>query len=112
MPAKPGIRYWCSRNDSRFHSEGYGTPRLKHGCAYCGAPLVTETGHWVVFTRDPVTWAYTQEVPGCRFPGQKAAERRVQEKLDTEGYGPGFVTRWVPDTEGEPACTRQQPPST
>jgi hypothetical protein len=25
------------------------------------------------------------------FPGQKAAERRVQQKLAAEGYSPGFV---------------------
>lgn len=116
---KSGIRYWCSRDDSRgatghFHSHGFGKPRLKYGCTYCRGPLVTETGYWVVFTRDPVTWAYTREVPGCRFPGQKAAERCVQEKHDTEGYDPGFVTRWVPDNTGtETACTpQQQQPST
>lgn len=98
--SKLGLRYWCSRQDStpgreQYHSQGYGTPRLKHGCAYCRAPLATEAGQWVVFTRDPVTFAYTQEVPGCRFPGQKAAERRVAEKLAAEGYNPGFVARWV-----------------
>lgn len=98
--SKLGLRYWCSRQDAtpgreQSHSQGHGTPRLKYGCAYCRAPLVTEAGQWVVFTRDPATLAFTREVPGCRFPGQKAAERRVQEKLDAEGYSPGFVARWV-----------------
>lgn len=98
--AGPGLRYWCSRQDStpgreRSHSQGYGQPRLKYGCAYCRAPLLTETGQWVVFTRDPETLAYTQAVSGCRFPGQRAAERRVAAKLAAEGHSPGFVARWV-----------------
>lgn len=98
--AKMGLRYWCSRRDAtpgqeNSHSHGYGKPRLKYGCGYCRAPLETEEGQWVVFTRDSATLAYTQEVPGCRFPCQAAAERRVQDKLAAEGHSPGFVTRWV-----------------
>lgn len=53
-----------------------------------------------MFTRDAVTFAYTREVPGCRFPGQRAAERRVAEKLAEEGYDSGFVARWVPAAAG------------
>jgi hypothetical protein len=105
---KLGLRCWCSRQDAALgrensHSHGYGTPRLKHGCAYCRAPLATETGHWIVFTRDPSTFVYTQEVPGCRFAGQKAAALRVQEKLAAEGYDPGFVARWVPQPAAQEA---------
>lgn len=105
---KTGLRYWCSRAEStpgrgQFHSQGYGKPNLKYGCTYCRGEIVTEAGHWVVFTRDPATLAYTQEVPRGRFPGRAAAERRVQQMLDADGYGAGFVARWVPQPIAESA---------